>query len=129
VQPPPGPPGPSANEPPGTRAPGFQPFTPPPIGNYQPVPKAPPQPSGEAIGALVCGLLAWSCFPLGYFAIWLGARARKLARENPETVGGDGMALAGMIVGGVLATAQLVFWIVYIGFFATMIGLGAASGP
>ena len=109
--------------------PGFRPFTPPPIGAYHQPVRAPPGPPGEAIAALVCGMLAWSCFPLGFVAIWLGARARKLARENPDTVGGDGMALAGMVVGGVLATLQLVFWILYLGFFATMIGFGAATGP
>src|SRR4029079_19625612 len=113
----------------GERGEGFQPFTPPPVGGYYQPLRSPPAPPGEAIAALVCGMLAWSCFPLGFLAIWLGARARTLARENPETVGGDGMALAGMIVGGILATMQLVFWIIYLWFFATVIGLGAASGP
>lgn len=90
---------------------------------------ASPQPSGEAIAALVCGLMSFSCFPLGFVAIWLGARARRLARENPQTVGGETMALAGMITGGVIAVLTLLFWLAYFGFFAAMFGIGLASGP
>ncbi|HMR07488.1 MAG TPA: DUF4190 domain-containing protein [Polyangiaceae bacterium] len=117
-QPPPAPPG------------GYQAFTPPPVGSYgQPMLPRTPQPSGEAIAALVCGLMAWSCFPIGFVAIWLGARARRLARENPQTVGGEGMALAGMITGGVIATLMLLFWLAYFGFFAAMFGFGLAAGP
>lgn len=73
--------------------------------------------------------MAWSCFPIGFVAIWLGARARRLARENPQTVGGDGMALAGMILGGVIGGLMLLFWLAYFGFFAVMIGVGATSAP
>ncbi len=123
MQQPPYPP-PNPAPPPG----GFQQFTPPPAGSYgRPLVPVTPQPSGEAIGALVCGLLAWSCFPLGFVAIFLGARARKLVRENPQTVGGDGMALAGMIVGGAIAVLMLLFWLAYFGFFAAVFGLSLAA--
>lgn len=73
--------------------------------------------------------MSFSCFPLGFVAIWLGARARRLARENPQTVGGETMALAGMITGGVIAVLTLLFWLAYFGFFAAMFGIGLASGP
>lgn len=123
-------PGPPPQPPPGYPPPGGPQFTPPPAGSYgRPVAPPSPQPSGEAIAALVCGLMAWSCFPIGFVAIWLGARARRLARENPQTVGGDGMALAGMILGGVIGGLMLLFWLAYFGFFAVMIGVGATSAP
>ena len=87
-------------------------------------PQPPPQPSGEAIAALVCGLLAFSCFPLGFIAIWLGARARQAARDNPDRVGGEQMALIGMIVGGAIGTLSLLFVAAYIAFFVFAIGFG-----
>jgi hypothetical protein len=73
--------------------------------------------------------MAWSCFPLGFVAIWLGARARRLARENPQTHGGEGLALAGMITGGIIGGLMLLFWLAYFGFFAVVFGIGLAGGP
>ncbi|MEI9949574.1 MAG: DUF4190 domain-containing protein [Pseudomonadota bacterium] len=104
------------------------PFEPPPAGSYGvPVPSysAAPPASSEAIAAIVCGALAWTCFPLGFVAIWLGARARRAARENPERVGGQQLALAGMIVGGVFGILWLLFWLSYLAFFVFAIGFGA----
>ena len=92
------------NAPPPGPGQGPNPFEPPPAGSYglpiQTYSAAPPA-SSEAVAAIVCGVLAWSCFPLGFVAIWLGARARRAARENPGRVGGEQLALAGMIVGGI----------------------------
>lgn len=122
------PPEPPAPAPPAPVA--YPQFVPPPAGSYgAPVRPSTPQPSGEAIGALVCGIMAWSCFPLGFVAIYLGARARRLAREHPETIGGDGLALAGMIAGGVIGGLMLLFWLAYFGFFAAMFGFGLATSP
>jgi hypothetical protein len=98
-------------------------FTPPPIGAYG-YPAPPPQPSSEAIAALVCGLLAFSCFPLGFIAIWLGFRARQAARDNPERVGGEQMALIGMIVGGVIGSLHILLFLAYLGFIVFAIGFG-----
>ena len=103
------------------------PFEPPPVGSYgMPVPSyaAAPPASSEAIAAIVCGLMAWTCFPLGFVAIWLGARARRAARENPERVGGQQLALAGMIIGGIFGVLWLLFWLVYVGFFVFAFGFG-----
>jgi hypothetical protein len=123
------PPGPQPPYPPQGPFPPYPPppgaFNPPPIGGYGYPPPAAPQPSGEAIAALVCGLLAFSCFPLGFVAIWLGARARAAARENPDRVGGEQMALIGMIVGGVLGTLYLLFVIVYVVIIVFAIGFSA----
>jgi hypothetical protein len=88
-----------------------------------------PQPSGEAIAALICGLLAFSCFPLGFVAIWLGARARQAAKENPDRIGGEQMALIGMIVGGVIGSLTLLLFIAYFAMIIFAIGFGAVSSP
>jgi len=91
-----------------------------PVANYSPAPSA----SSEAIAAIVCGILAWSCFPLGFLALWLGARARRAARENPERVGGDQLALAGMIIGGIFGFLGLLFVMAYVAFLVFAIGFG-----
>jgi len=105
--------------------PGHNPFEPPPVGSYGGPPgttQAAPA-SSEAVAALVCGVLAWTCFPLGVVAIWLGVRARRAARENPERVGGDNLALGGMIVGGLF----LALWLLYFVFVLVMILVGIAK--
>lgn len=105
-----------------------QQFTPPPVGSYGGA-AVPPQASGEAVAALVCGIGGWFCFPLGFAAIWLGARARRAARENPGRVGGEQMALAGMIIGGVLAGLQLLFVIAYLIMIVFAVGFAATGSP
>jgi hypothetical protein len=91
----------------------------------QPGPPAPA--SGEAVASLVCGVIAWTltCFPLGFAALWLGARARRAARENPNAVGGEQLALVGMILGGV---AGVLFTLVWIGYAALFFGMFAFGG-
>jgi hypothetical protein len=104
-------------------------FAPPPAGSYG-YPQIPPQPSGEAIAALVCGIMAFTgCFPLGFVAVWLGARARRAARENPGQVGGEQLALVGMIVGGAMAAIYTLVIIGYVIFVVFIIGVAATSGP
>jgi len=105
--------------------PGHDPFEPPPVGSYGGPPgTAPTVPaSSEAVAALVCGILAWTCFPLGVVAIWLGVRARRAARENPERFGGDNLALGGMIVGGIF----LGLWLLYFATILVMIVVGVAK--
>ena len=105
------------------------PFEPPPVasygsGNGAGLGRAPAPPaSTEAVASLVCGITAWVCFPLGFLAVWLGARARRAVRENPDYVGGDQMALAGMIIGGISAGLGLLMVVLYIGFIAFAVGL------
>ena len=69
------------------------------------------QKSGLAVTSLVLGILSLvGCTLLtGIPAIICGIIARKRARESPETHGGDGMALGGIITGSVGST--LVFLI------------------
>lgn len=111
----------------GPQAPPGQ-FTPPPAGSYTGT-ATPPQASGEAVAALVCGIGGWFCFPLGFVAVWLGARARRAARENPGRVGGEQMALAGMIIGGVMGGLQLLLALVYVGMIVFAVGFAATTSP
>ena len=104
--------------------PGHNPFEPPPVGSYGgPSGAQPPPASSEDVAALVCGILAWSCFPLGIVAIVLGVRARRAARENPGQVGGDNLALGGMIVGGIF----LALWLLYFATIAVMVAFSFAK--
>ena len=51
-----------------------------------------------AIAALVCGVIQFcGVFPAGIFAIVFGHKARRRIRETGED--GDGLALAGLILG------------------------------
>jgi threonine/homoserine/homoserine lactone efflux protein len=85
------------------------------------VPAAPPSPpaSSEAITAVVFAIGAWLCFPLGIVAVVLGARARRLARENPGRVGGEQMALAAMLIGGAFVAMNTLIVLGYVLLFAT----------
>jgi hypothetical protein len=62
--------------------------------------------NGLAIGALVTGILAipgacccYSSVPLGIAAIIMGIIAMNKAKMSPETHGGRGMALGGLVCG------------------------------
>jgi hypothetical protein len=105
--------------------PGHNPFEPPPVGSYGgPMGTSPVAPaSSEAVAALVCGILAWSCFPLGIVAIWLGVRARRAAREDPGRFGGDNLALGGIIVGGIF----LALWLLYFATISVMVVVSIAK--
>lgn len=72
-----------------------------------------PTTNGMAIAALVCGCLGFVTCISGIVAIVLGHMARKQIRESGGTQQGDGMALAGLIL-GYLVTALLVAYIVFI---------------
>jgi len=86
---------------------GFQPPAPPFAG---PVNKQ----QGFAIGSMICGILSIVCC-LGIFsgipAIILGVMAMNKEKADPATYGGRGMALAGVITGG-LGSALGLIWII-----------------
>jgi hypothetical protein len=72
--------------------------------SIQPVPVLPPAPkkdSGLAIASLVCGIAAWIIFPVvaAIAAVVTGHLAKKEIRESGGTLGGDGMSLAGLLLG------------------------------
>lgn len=102
----------------------------PPPGYGQPMPyPLVRSTNGMAIAALVVGLVSiFSCQLIGIVAIFLGHRARNEIRASGED--GDGMALAGIIIGWVavgLAVLAIVVMLVYFGFMAVMFGALATS--
>ena len=79
--------------------------------------------SGAAIASMVFGILAWVALPLlgAILAVVLGHVARaEIRRAPPGSIGGDGMAVAGLVLGYVhLALAALVLVLLaWLGMFA-----------
>ena len=73
-----------------------------PYGYPPPVPPVPsPPPSSKATTALVLGVLALFCFGFltGIAAIAVGVSARKEISRSNGALGGDGLALGGIITG------------------------------
>lgn len=71
-----------------------------------------------AVGALVCGILATLCgilgclgIVLGPVAIVLGVVARRRIRESGGLTRGDGMAVAGLVL-GIIGTVASAGWII-----------------
>lgn len=64
----------------------------------------------RAIASLVCGLIGTIFFPLvlGIAAIVLGVQARQAIRTQPLVYRGNGLALAGIILGALSIAAFLV---------------------
>jgi hypothetical protein len=91
-----------------------------PPAYVQPVIVSPPT-NGMAIAALVCAVLG-----LGPIAAILGHVARKQIRETGEQ--GDGLALAGIIVGWVTTGLVVCVCVGYFAFFAAMIGTAGTVG-
>lgn len=59
------------------------------------------------------------------FAIWLGARAKREIRANPQAFGGEGIATGGFItgiIGTVLAVIGLLLILLFVAFIAAIIG-------
>jgi hypothetical protein len=112
AQPAPPPPGGYAPPPPGGWSPNPNPYAPPP-----PPPYAPPgygygyparTSNGLAVASLILGLLGWTLCGVGsVIAIVFGAIARSQIRSSGGRETGEGMALAGIILGciGVAAVA------------------------
>ena len=141
--PPPGPPG-GGYPPPGAPPGGYPPPAPPggggfapaqPPGGGKPVTGSPqtmalyattldpatgmprgekPPASTAAVVALICGFLLCLGPLTGITAIVAGFMGRKAARENPGTVGGGGMALAGIILGAVNLLLSVVWFVLFL---------------
>ncbi len=79
--------------------------------------------SGLAIASLVCGLLGWSFVPVigSIAAIILGHLAKKEIRDSGGMVGGNGMALAGLILGYTLVGLVVLGVICFVLFFAALL--------
>jgi len=61
-----------------------------------------PKTSGLAIASLVCGIAAWTLLPIlvtAVAAVVTGQMAKREVKSKPDTVSGNGMATAGLILG------------------------------
>jgi hypothetical protein len=78
--------------------------------------------SGLAIGALVTGILAipgacccYSSVPLGIAAIVMGVIAMNKAKASPQTHGGKGMAIGGLVCGIVALAFTVLALVLHMG--------------
>lgn len=57
--------------------------------------------SGTATASLVCGILGWSVLPVigAILAVVLGHMAKNEIKASSGSLGGDGMATAGLVLG------------------------------
>lgn len=86
--------------------------------------------STTAIISLVSGLLGWTLLPLigSVVAIVTGHMARAEIRRNPQTIEGDGLAIAGLVLGYAMvavAIASVVALFVFLGGLAAFFALAA----
>lgn len=65
------------------------------------LPPTEPRTDGKAVGSLVCGILSLACFSIltGIPAVILGHVSRSAIRNSMGRLKGEGMALAGLIMG------------------------------
>ena len=98
---------------------GQQYGAPPPYGQqpgYGPGGFGPAKTSPLAIVSLVLGILGICCsslFVVGIAAVVTGFLGRKQVNESQGTIKGGGMALAGMILGGIAILLGLVYWVLF----------------
>ena len=104
-------------------------LTPPaPPAPLPPAPTAGRETSALAVTSLIGGILGWTLLPLlgSLAAVICGHMARAEIRRDPN-LDGDGMALAGLILGwvsiglGVLAILAVVFIILFAGGLAAFL--------
>ncbi len=89
----------------------------------------PRQTSSLAIVSLVSGLLGWTLVPLigSIVAIITGHMARSEIRRAPDRMEGDGLALAGLILGYTMLVLGTIGIILALVFFGGLIWLGLSS--
>jgi hypothetical protein len=86
--------------------------------------------SGTAIASLIFGVLSWVVLPFigAILAVVFGHSARKeISRAPPGTIEGDGMAIAGLILGWIhlgLFIAVVLFVFLFLGGLAFFAHLG-----
>ena len=88
------------------------------------------QTSTLAIVSLVAGILGWSLLPWvgSLVAIITGHMARSEIRQNPDTREGDGMAVAGLVLGWASFIIGLLVIVAFVLFFGGILALIAGLG-
>lgn len=94
---------------------------------------AAPSTSGLAVTSLVTGILGWLMFPVlaSLVAVITGHMARSEIRRSAGSIDGDGMALAGLILGWInlgLAAAVILFAIFVLGGMAALFAFLGLAG-
>ena len=106
-----------------------EPIPAPPPSADVPAP-SPKQTSTLAIISLVSGILGWSLLPWvgSLVAIVAGHMARSEIRKNPDTREGDGMAVAGLVLGWASFIIGLLVILAFMLFFGGLLALIAGLG-
>jgi hypothetical protein len=89
-------------------------------GGYQPPVYGPSPEQGLAIASLVCGILSFLCCNIltGIPAIILGIMAINKEKSDPQRYTGKGMAIGGLVLGGV---SVLIFFVYILALLAGVI--------
>ncbi|PJK13682.1 hypothetical protein CO613_09300 [Lysobacteraceae bacterium NML07-0707] len=90
-------------------------------------PAYPRQTSGLAITSLVCGILGFFTGITAIIAIVTGHMARSEIRRTPDRYEGDGLALAGLVMGYLVTGLYLLALLVVLLFFGGLLGVGLLS--
>ena len=87
------------------------------------------QTSAMAIVSLVAGLLGWSLLPVigSVVAIVTGHLARGEIRRRPEALQGDGLAVAGLVLGYLMVAMTVVGLLFIFLFFGGLLAFVAAA--
>ena len=90
----------------------------------------PRQTSALAIVSLVTGILGWFALPFvgSLCAVVCGHMARAEIRRNPATMEGDGLAIAGLVLGWSVILLGLLALLAVVFFFGSLAVLLAALG-
>ena len=85
--------------------------------------------SSLAIVSLVFGLLGWSFLPMlgSLVAIITGHLARGEIRREPARLQGDGLAIAGLVLGYAAVLMAILAIMIFVLFFGGLVWLGAHS--
>ncbi|MBC7991564.1 MAG: DUF4190 domain-containing protein [Luteimonas sp.] len=85
--------------------------------------------SSLAIVSLVFGLLGWSFLPMlgSLVAIITGHLARGEIRREPARLQGDGLAIAGLVLGYAAIAMAVLVVMIFVLFFGGLVWLGAHS--
>jgi hypothetical protein len=100
---------------------------PPPAIDYG----APIQTSGMAIASLVMGIAGWTLLPLvgSILAIVFGYAARRDIRKRPNELTGEGLAIAGLVLGWIMVVLSAIGLCLGAFAFCFMIGIfGSTTG-
>lgn len=91
---------------------------------------APRQTSALAITSLVSGLLGWTFLPLvgSLVAIVTGHMARAEIRRGNGQVDGDGLAIAGLVLGWLVIAISVLTILVFVVFLGGLAALMAVLG-